>query len=311
MLSDKELFLAAQKGDATSLGILLERYRPRLYALALRLLGYGFRAEDAVQETFLVALCKLHQVREPAAIGAWLHTVLKNTCRMYRRSDRESLPVEKLAESVWDHQIAESFEHHLDHLALRDWVWTALATLPETLRVTAMLRYFSRYNSYDEIARLLGIPVGTVRSRLSQAKIKLAGKLLETAAVTDSTARQLAESRADYYTEAWNKLYQGERDRFLALYEDDLLLVLSGDKMAQGRSRWAQEVNDYLASGARFYPEPVMASSDITIIEGRLEEPLDKPFHCPPGVTFVHFHHGDKTCRLHQHFAPRLPLIMT
>ena len=56
MLSDAQLARAAQSGDAASLGVLLERHRAPLYALALRFLGYSSEAQDAVQDTFLTAL---------------------------------------------------------------------------------------------------------------------------------------------------------------------------------------------------------------------------------------------------------------
>ena len=78
MLSDAQLVKAAQKGNVASLGNLLERHRASLHASALQLLGYGPHVEDAVQDTFLVALRKIDQVREPAAVGGWLHMVLRN-----------------------------------------------------------------------------------------------------------------------------------------------------------------------------------------------------------------------------------------
>jgi RNA polymerase sigma-70 factor (ECF subfamily) len=53
----------------------------------------------------------------------------------------------------------------MDAMCLRDWVWAALAELPEPLRVAATMRYFSRHASYQEIAATCGVPVGTVRSR--------------------------------------------------------------------------------------------------------------------------------------------------
>ncbi len=81
MPSDAEFVRAAQGGDATSLGLLLERYRAPLYGLALQILGPGPQAQDAVHDAFLVALRKIDQVREPAAVGGWLHAILRNVCR--------------------------------------------------------------------------------------------------------------------------------------------------------------------------------------------------------------------------------------
>jgi|GEM_PF-5811053 hypothetical protein len=87
------------------------------------------------------------------------------------------------ADRVWF-----ALEEKIDRMALRDWVWTAISSLPETLRVTAMLRYFGSFQAYDEIAAILGIPVGTVRSRLSQVKTKLADALLQAGSITARTA---------------------------------------------------------------------------------------------------------------------------
>ena len=69
MLSEVELARAAQNGDATSLGLLLERHRAALYALALRILGRGPEAQDAVQDAFVVALSSIERLREPEAVG--------------------------------------------------------------------------------------------------------------------------------------------------------------------------------------------------------------------------------------------------
>ncbi len=86
MPSDADLVRAAQNGDTASLGVLLERYRASLHARALGILGLGPQAEDAVHDTFLVALRRIDWVREPAAVGGWLHAVLRNVCLMRLRA---------------------------------------------------------------------------------------------------------------------------------------------------------------------------------------------------------------------------------
>src|SRR6476660_833839 len=86
--SDAELLALARGGDGASLGLLLERHRPRLFATALRLLGYGPDAEDAVQETCLIAMRYVGGVRDPDAIAGWLFTVLRRICLQHRRNRR-------------------------------------------------------------------------------------------------------------------------------------------------------------------------------------------------------------------------------
>src|SRR5215831_10304929 len=82
------LAVAAMNGCTASLGLLFDRYRPQLYAAAVSLLGYTSDAEDAVHDTFLTAISRLGQLREPTAVGGWLHAILRNHCLMERRRRR-------------------------------------------------------------------------------------------------------------------------------------------------------------------------------------------------------------------------------
>jgi DNA-directed RNA polymerase specialized sigma24 family protein len=85
--TDGELACAARAGDVASLGVLLERYRAPLHGAALRLLEHA-KADDAVQETFVIALRRIGDVHDPEAIGGWLHAVLRNVCLMSARRQR-------------------------------------------------------------------------------------------------------------------------------------------------------------------------------------------------------------------------------
>ena len=191
--SDAELVCAAQAGDAVSLGCLFERHRPALHSAALRILHDPARADDAVQDSFLVALRALDGVRDAGAVGGWLHAVLRNQCfAQLRRSAREVAEPE--GEALDDRLAIAEVDETMDRLALRDWVWTALAGLSEPLRLTAMLRYFGSYSSYEEIAAISGVPVGTVRSRLNLLKTKLADALLQAADLGHDEARHVARA---------------------------------------------------------------------------------------------------------------------
>lgn len=302
--SDAALLLAARNGDCAGLGLLLERYRPRLHAAALRLLGYGPEAEDAVHETFLVALRRLDDVRDPQAIGGWLHAVLRRCCLQHLRRRRGEVLTAVLPEIADDRAGAEE---RLERLALRDWVWGALHELPEPLRVTAMLRYFGSYPSYAEIAAILAVPIGTVRSRLSEAKLKLAEALLATAGLADGGMRSLADERQRFYTDAFHGLFgRGERDRFLDHFAEDLHLVWSGKAM-RGRAHFAAEIDADLQARVRIHPQRVISSGHVTVVEGRFENPPEDPLHCPPGLAMVVFQRGDTAYRMHLHLAPRPP----
>ncbi|TAK09292.1 MAG: RNA polymerase sigma factor [Candidatus Manganitrophaceae bacterium] len=308
MPTDAELLMAAQKGDGTSLGILLERYRPRLHAVALALLGYGPQAEDAVHETFLIALNKLQQVREPGAVGGWLHAILRNVCRMNLRGQREEIPIEELPPGAEPTTDLSDLEEKIDQAALRDWIWAALSSLPETLRVTAMLRYFGSYTAYDEIAAILGIPVGTVRSRLSQVKLKLADALLQAAGLDHSRERAEREALLRFHQEHWKKATPRDRDTFLSYYADDLLMTYPDGETLQGRIHLDREVDGDFKAGTRILVRRILPSREITILEAAFQNPPSDPFRCPPGMTLVLSHRNGQTHRIKFYYAPRPPV---
>ena len=105
MIDDVELVHAAQAGNVAALGMLLESHRARLYATALAIVRDRAQAQDAVQEAFLVALRRIQDLREPAAAGAWLQTIVRNasprswassTFRRSRATGAERLVLKKL-----------------------------------------------------------------------------------------------------------------------------------------------------------------------------------------------------------------------
>lgn len=85
--TDTELVYAAQSGDVRALGLLIARFRPGMRAVALSVLGYSNDSDDAVQDAALVALRRIRDVRDPAAIGPWLYAVVRNVCRSRLRRE--------------------------------------------------------------------------------------------------------------------------------------------------------------------------------------------------------------------------------
>ena len=305
-LSDADLVRAAQAGDVASFGALLERHRPSLHAIALQMLGYGTLAEDAVHDTFLIALNRLDTLHNPEAVGPWLRAVTRNVCREAQRKSPGLLPLDDLSISGDLRSAEPSLEERIDQLALRDWVWTALATLPETLRVTAMLRYFGSHPSYEEIALVLGVPIGTIKSRLNQVKVKLAEALLATAGLDHSGARQLRESTTSYFAAATAEINRGHGFGLLAdAYADDPELVLPGGTVVRGRHHLVNDLEGDVNAGLKMHLTRVDASRNITILEARFENPRDNPTRCPPAATQVHFTRDGKTQKVRLYFAPR------
>lgn len=293
--TDADLVRAARQGDAASLGILFERYRVSLYVAALRLLRSRFDADDAVQETFLIALRKLDQLAEPGAVGGWLHRVVRSVCWMRLRVDRREHPETAPADSLDWTEVEPAAGQYIDQLFLREWVWAALDRLPETLRVTALMRYFCRVTSYSEIAAALGVPVGTVRSRLNQVKTRLADALLDTAGLASTENRQRAAASACHYAAAFESMNrQRSCDDYMTTFSDDLRLVLP-DGSEWDRRFWLADCEGMMRAGVKIHLANLMVSGSVLILEADLENPPDDPHHCPPATTQVHFQRGGVT----------------
>jgi RNA polymerase sigma factor (sigma-70 family) len=306
VLGDAELVRAAQQGDAASLGTLLERHRAPLYALALGILGRVPEAQDVVQDTSVVALSTIDRLREPEAVGAWLRSVVRNLCYTRLRKAREQVALdEPTAHLRWeDHE--HSAEEYIDQLAVREWVWAALSELPEVLRVTAMLRYFGSYPSYEEISAILGVPIGTVSSRLSQVRAKLADALLQTAGLEHEEARLISTSQARFFTEAHEDLNRGRYEMLASAFSDDLLLGYPDGVTGRGLAFLVRHVwEEQLEAGVKLHPTNILASKDVTVIEGDFENPRDNPFHCPPATSIVCFYRDGRIRGLRQYYAPR------
>ena len=167
-----------------------------------------------------------------------------------------------------------------------------------------MLRYFGTYSSYEEISALLGVPVGTVRSRLSQVKVKLAEALLKTAGLEHDEARKITESQTRYFTAAFDEYNRGRGyEMFVSASSDDLFYDRSDG--ASGGLGWLVEgLEDDLETGMKLHLTNIIASKDVTIIEGDLENPPDDPFHCPPATSQVYFYRDGRIYLMREYFAP-------
>ena len=191
--TDAELVAAATGGDVAGFAVLLERHRAGMRSVALNVLGWGPDAEDAVQDAMLVALQRLNDLRDPTAAGPWLRAITRNAARMRRRVAGRESAVDLLAKERT--ALEPTPEDNLERLALSDWLWTAINALSEPLQIPVLLRYFTAVGSYQEIALVCDLPLGTVRSRLHEARRKLGQTLQACAAGVHNDAAALTESR--------------------------------------------------------------------------------------------------------------------
>jgi len=189
--SDEELLLAYRdQADRDAFNQLVHRYERELYSYLRRYLGDAPMAEDAFQATFLQVHLKCDQFEEGRKFRPWLYTIATNQAidaqRRNKRHknvslDRNTKPegsddVGTLMDLLASNEPAP--EHRLEATHERDWVRSAVESLPEGLRQAVNLVYYQGMK-YREAADILEIPVGTVKSRLHSAILKLNEAWLE------------------------------------------------------------------------------------------------------------------------------------
>ncbi len=164
--TDGELVRRARQGEELAFGLLVERYQRSAYAVALSVTGRHEDAEDAAQESFLVALDRLDECRSPERFGGWLMMIVRNRSKnlIRRESLRETDQVPPAARSR-----APTPDKMTEASELRGFLQAALNELPEVQRQIVLLHDWEGWK-HREIAEKLDLPSGTVRSHLHFAR---------------------------------------------------------------------------------------------------------------------------------------------
>lgn len=168
---DRALLAAHVAGDRDAFGTLVSHHRDRLWAVALRTLGDREEAADALQDALLSAYRAAGGYRGDAKVTTWLHRVVVNACldRVRRRKARPTVPLPEQGGS------AEPADQH-DALSARETaleIEAALAELPVEQRCAIMLVDVHGL-PVDDVAAILGVPAGTIKSRCSRGRARLA-----------------------------------------------------------------------------------------------------------------------------------------
>ena len=159
------------EGDQPSFGHLVSRFRGQVYGLCYRMLGQREDAEDATQETFVRVVNNLHRWDQQRAFEPWLLTIAGNRCRTklakrMRRPNNVSL----------EQPIADDWQSHQDASLLAEEMKVALQSVRNDYR-KAFLLFHQGELSYDEIARRMDIPLGTVKTWVHRARRELIMRL--------------------------------------------------------------------------------------------------------------------------------------
>jgi RNA polymerase sigma-70 factor (ECF subfamily) len=183
---DASLVRRCLKDDQAAFRILVERYQGEVYSLTLRLVNRAEDAEDLTQETFLRAFRALKRYDPTRPFGAWLHTIASRLCIDHHRRQRGARlvsltqPEEGTAGEERTIDLADPDagpEEHAEQGELARRLEALVQSLPPDSRAAILLRH-QQDLPYEEIARVLGVPLGTVKARIHRARIMLKERLL-------------------------------------------------------------------------------------------------------------------------------------
>jgi RNA polymerase sigma-70 factor, ECF subfamily len=179
-VTDDELVERSLRGDSTAFGELVFRHAQAVHRAALAALGSAADAEDVMQEAFVLAFRKLPHFRHDASFKTWLLSITWRRALRWRHSPARRLTRLVSLESPFSSELAEprptpeqaaiTGEIHRDVLRL-------IRSLPTRLRDPLLLSASGRY-SYEDLSDILGVPTGTVKWRVSEARRLLRTKLV-------------------------------------------------------------------------------------------------------------------------------------
>ena len=181
--SDEELVKGFLDGDSAAFEELVSRYESTVMNMACRLLGNRSDAADVSQEVFVLLLRKLGSFRGEAKFSTWLYRVSLNACHDYARRSRRHVSISEspgddlpdIEQRLADDGI-DGPEISMERAEVQKTVREAIARLPYKFKEVIYLHDLNGYN-YKEVAEILDISLGTVKSRLNRARTRLASEL--------------------------------------------------------------------------------------------------------------------------------------
>ena len=181
--TDQQLVSRVQKGDRRAFDLLVIKYQPKILSLIGRFVYDQSECQDVAQEAFIKAYRALPNFRGDSQFYTWLYRIAVNTAKNYLVSRGRKTPTRGIdpedAETLYQDaafQDSATPERLLQRDRLKEVVFTAIADLPEELRIAVSLREMDGM-SYEEIAEVMDCPIGTVRSRIFRAREAIEKKM--------------------------------------------------------------------------------------------------------------------------------------
>ena len=182
---EKELIVAAQRGDLNAFNALISRYQNLLFGIALRMLNDEDTASDAVQEALISAFSKFRTFRG-GSLRSWLARVTVNACydELRRKRRQREVPLEQfnmegeeVEDLMWMVDPAALPEERYESYELENAIQRSLNHLTPAYREVVILVDIEGL-SYEEASVAASVPVGTVKSRLARARLQMRSSLL-------------------------------------------------------------------------------------------------------------------------------------
>lgn len=180
-MTNEILLQRARNGDPEAFGELMRPHEALVWRVCWHYMENREDARDASQEVMLKAWRSLGRFRGDAGLETWLYSICRSVCTdaLRRRRLRQGDSVEEMVERGLDvPEEGPGVEEQLQQQERRDTLRAALRLLPEDMR-TALLLSAAEQRSYEEIARIMDVSVGTVKSRISRGRKKLTEILRE------------------------------------------------------------------------------------------------------------------------------------
>lgn len=176
-LSDELLVARAQKDDPTAFRQLVDKHKTKIYYTAFRLAGNHSDADDLSQETFIRAYRGLGKFKGQSSFSTWLYRILVNCCMdLWRRRKQRGADLQLNEDILIEDRNQGGTRDAAELSELQGAVAEAIKSLPPKHRMALVLHEFDNM-THEDIARAMGCSVGTARSRLHYARMKMQQKL--------------------------------------------------------------------------------------------------------------------------------------
>lgn len=180
-ISDEDLIEKFQRGDIYAYELIVKRYKDQLLNFVYRFLGNHEEAEDVVQETFLRVYRNRHAYQRVAKFSTWIYTIAGNLARteLRRRNRRRIFSLSSMGVEDKEYEISDDMlspERHTNTVLSEEIIQKEINKLSPKFREVIILRDIQEL-SYEEISKIIRVPIGTVKSRVNRARLRLQSRL--------------------------------------------------------------------------------------------------------------------------------------